>query len=190
MKEADGRRLWVRSALAYTIGGTFSATLVGLSFGFLGAAADGVRYKSLGAALVLAVALTARDLGLVSFRLPQRRRQTEKDWFHEFGHVMAASMWGIHIGLGWATRMRFGGFWALTAAVIALGSPLIGVVSFVAYWLGRALPVWLAPMLVRDLDEALRLSELVGYERIYRFTAIVGLLGVVTLLAVRIWVSV
>lgn len=39
------------------------------------------------------------------------------------------------------------GFWLLTAVALVAGNGLWGGVLFGVYWLGRALPVWLAPML-------------------------------------------
>jgi cytochrome c biogenesis protein CcdA len=107
----------------------------------------------------LGLVLAAREWGWVSFRLPERKRQTEKFWAHDFGFVMASAMWGLHIGLGFATRVTYGGFWVLVTVALALGDPLYGAVLMLVYWLGRVLPVWAGPALSRSDSEAVDLSE-------------------------------
>lgn len=97
---------------------------------------------------LLSLILAAREWGWIKFRLPERKLQTEKVWVHQFGFVIASAMWGLHIGLGFATRITYGGFWLLVAAILALGDPGFGAVLMLSYWLGRALPVWLAPVLL------------------------------------------
>jgi cytochrome c biogenesis protein CcdA len=119
----------------------------------------------------LSFALAAREWGWVRFRLPERKRQTESFWAHDFGFVAASTMWGVHIGLGFATRVTYGGFWALVAVIMALGEPFYGAMLMVVYWLGRALPVWAAPVLLKsasdlnDLPDTIMNHDLV-YQRI------------------------
>jgi cytochrome c biogenesis protein CcdA len=96
----------------------------------------------------LGLILAAREWGWIRFPLPQRRRQTEKVWAHQFGFVIASGLWGFDIGLGFATRISTGGFWMLTIVAIALGDPAYGGLLMLMYWLGRALTVWTAPALI------------------------------------------
>lgn len=123
----------------------------------------------------LGLALAAREWGWIVFPLPERKRQTEKFWVHKFGYVMASAMWGIHIGLGFATRITYGGFWLLVAVALALGDPLYGATLMLVYWLGRALPVWVAPVLIgADSDDVTNLPETVlDHRRVYH--RVVGL---------------
>ena len=51
----------------------------------------------------LSLALAVREWGWINFYIPERERQSEKAWAHQFGFVMASAMWGFHIGLGFAT---------------------------------------------------------------------------------------
>jgi cytochrome c biogenesis protein CcdA len=95
------------------------------------------------------LALTAKEWNILSFNLPERKRQTEKFWVHEFGFAGASLLWGLHIGLGFFTRITYGGFWALVAIALALGDPLFGAALMSAYWLGRVLSVWVAPLLLK-----------------------------------------
>jgi hypothetical protein len=181
---AQQRQLWLRATLAYTIAGSISASVAGAAVGLAGALAGDVRGLAVVAALALVILLSARDGELVTFRLPQRRRQTEKRWLDQFGYVMASTMWGLHIGLGFATFVKFGGFWALTATVFAFGSPGFAAACFVAYWAGRALPVWLAPRVMNSRYDGF---DCIGANETYRRAAVAGLLCVMGTLVAHIW---
>jgi len=114
----------------------------------------------------LALVLAASDFGLVNVRLPERKRQTEKVWAHKFGFPVASAMWGLHIGLGFGTRITYGGFWVLVALALGLGDPRYGGLLMIAYWLGRTLPVWIAPNLVRSVSDAMELPGEICTDRV------------------------
>ena len=116
--------------------------------------------------------LAARELGWLAFPLPERKRQTEKYFAHEFGFVVGSAMWGLHIGLGFTTHITYGGFWMLVAADVAIGDPLYGSLLMMTYWLGRSLPVWMAPTLWTSGAEDI-IEQLVSVRGVYR--QIVGL---------------
>jgi hypothetical protein len=122
---------------------------------------------------LLSLILAAREWGWIKFRLPEQKLQTEKVWVHDFGFVWASAMWGLHIGLGFATRITYGGFWLLVAAILALDSPAFGAVLMLSYWIGRALPVWLAPLLLSS-DKVLDSTEAV-FEHGYVFHRLDGI---------------
>ncbi len=175
---ATTRKLWFRSALAYTLAGCISATLVGLALGTIGRPLSGVIG---GGAFyfisVLSLLLAAREFGWIDFRLPERTLQTEKVWVREFGFITASAMWGLHIGLGFATQITYGGFWVLVTVCIATGDPIYGAVVMLTYWLGRALPVWLAPALTASNLNAIELSETIFANRVlYHRVVGVGLM--------------
>ncbi len=164
MKAAPSRRYWFPAALGYTLAGGLSAWLTGAALGWLG------RLAGLGAArgalaLLLAAAglvLAAREWRLISFPLPRPLRQTEKFWAHDFGLLTASVMWGFHIGLGFVTQVRHGGFWLVAAGALAFAEPRFGALLFVAYWFGRALSVWIAPFVFgEDALDPERLVDLV-----------------------------
>lgn len=131
---------------AYTVAGLVSATIVGTILGWAGSLFPG-RLSSEWAAILLFLSLlfAIREFELVSFPLPQRYCQTERVWAMQFHIVGAAVMWGFHIGLGFATRITYGGFWILVAAVVVVGESRFGAELMGVYWLGRALSVWIAP---------------------------------------------
>jgi predicted permease len=185
---AEYHKLWLRSVLAYTVAGCVSATLMGITLGVIGdllggRAAGGIQFYLVA---IFGVSLAAREWGVISFRLPEHRRQTEKFWVHEFGFVMASAMWGLHIGLGFATRVTYGGFWLLVTVALVLGDPLYSAVLMLVYWLGRALPVWVAPALLESASSGLEKREENGevYHRIVAF-ALVWATIVAVLLALR-----
>jgi hypothetical protein len=149
VKVAHDRRKWAQAATAYTLTGAAASAAVGGLLGWLGWRLG--RWPAAGAAAWtatgLAALLAARELGWLSFPLPQRRRQAEKLWYQQFGAVTAATLWGLHIGIGFHTRVRFGGYWLLLALAVLGRSPAAGALLLGCYWLGRALPLWMAPLL-------------------------------------------
>jgi hypothetical protein len=152
-KVAQTRGMWFRCAIAYLVTGSVSACVVGAGLGVLGnimlslGPIGRVRFLFVS---VLALILGARELGLITFALPERKRQTEKVFANQYGLLIASAMWGAHIGLGFATRVTFGGFWFLVAITLAVGEPGYGAIVMLFYWLGRALPVLLGPRLLPD----------------------------------------
>jgi cytochrome c biogenesis protein CcdA len=125
----------------------------------------------------VAVILATRELELSSFELPEFKRQTEKFWAHEYGFFFASVMWGLHVGLGFATRMNYGGYWLLVVFTLASSDPIYGALLMVSYWLGRALPVWIAPVVTKteSLQEQLAKSIIVNpsvYHRLVGLTLV------------------
>lgn len=161
--------------MAYTVAGAISSTLVGFLLGAVGAVIGwtGAVRIALYVVALLSLILAAREWGWIKFRLPEQKLQTEKVWVHDFGFVWASAMWGLHIGLGFATRITYGGFWLLVAAILALGNPAFGAVLMLSYWIGRALPVWLAPVLLSS-DEVLASTEAV-FDHGYVYHRLVGI---------------
>jgi len=152
---------WLRSVIAYTIAGCGSAVLVGMVLAGVGRLL--IVRSAVNVALCLialiALVLAAREWGWITFRIPECRRQTQKIWAHEFGFVMASAMWGLHIGLGLATRITYGGFWVVVAIAVAAGDLSYGALLMTMYWFGRVLPLWIAPTLVKDSQALIRLPE-------------------------------
>jgi cytochrome c biogenesis protein CcdA len=96
----------------------------------------------------LAVAATAKELGWITVPLIQPRRQTNECW-KVHGRRVAGLLWGFDLGLLFTTWFTFAGTWLVPALAFATGKASFGAALFVAYWLGRALPIWLAPALLR-----------------------------------------
>jgi len=156
-------RQWLRCVLLYTGAGSLSALLIGALLGEVGRWVGGPR---IGATVfyfvgLSALLLAAREWDCIRFHLPERKRQTERYWAHEFGFLGASAMWGLHIGFGFATRITYGGFWILVLIALAVGDPGYGALLMLVYWLGRASPVWIAPRLTKSASDAAQLPSAV-----------------------------
>lgn len=189
-KEAHNYKLWFKSVLAYTAAGTVSSIIVGAALGIIGRYVIGetVRGPACYVTASIGLILTAREWNIFSFNLPERKRQTEKFWAHEFGFAGASLLWGLHIGLGFFTRITYSGFWALVAITLALGDPVFGAVLMSAYWLGRVLSVWVAPLLLKPKTECVELMDaILGHRRVlHRISgAALLLLSAITVLLAR-----
>jgi hypothetical protein len=186
-KVARDWKTWFSAVLLYTLSGLGVSAGIGAALGGLGrlAGVATVRHGVLLAGAVLALVLAAREWGLVRFRLPERPLQTEKIWMHEFGPLGAATLWGLHLSLGFFTRVNYGGFWLLVLLAVGLGDPVYGALLAGGHWLGKTLPVWVAPLAYRDPNEAddlMRIWE--GRTAVYARFQGLGLLAAATVLAV------
>lgn len=164
------------SVLMYTASGLASSALMGSAVGMAGGWLHGSSYAknvALSSMGVLAVCLAAREWGWITFPLPERKRQTEKSFANQFGFITASAMWGFHIGLGFVTRITYGGFWLLVAVDLILGRANYGALLMMAYWLGRTLSVWIGPLLSNEGDAAKLMDLVTAAKPIY--TQLVGL---------------
>lgn len=169
-KVAGAKKIWLKSVLAYSLAGALSSTLVGAALGSVGAwlQRGQQRWPVLVGIALLAFVLAAREWGWIKFPIPERKLQTQKVWANEFGFVGASALWGFHIGLTFMTRVTYGGVWALSAVSLALADPLYGAIMMGTYWLGRTLPVWLAPMLNWSGSDSSHLpAEILGVNWLY-----------------------
>src|SRR4029079_9482496 len=105
------------------------------------------------AGAVLGLVLAAREGGVVRFRRADRPLQTKMICMHQFGPLGAATLWGLHLSLGFFTRVNYGGFWLLVLLAVGLGDPAYGALLVGGHWLGKTLPVWVAPLAYRDPNE-------------------------------------
>lgn len=174
------------SALLYTVGGLVSSALIGTLLGYLGSVLDIGRFGPLWRWLCasLALVLAAREAGWLRFALPERKLQTEKQWFELFGPRTAALMWGLHLGLGLFTRINYGGLWLLILIAVGAADPAFGAALMAVHWLGRSLPVWQAPAVLdgEQLEAKAMADGLFRTRHLYVRTQIVGLLGSALLL--------
>ncbi|HEY4027750.1 MAG TPA: hypothetical protein VGO86_15090 [Candidatus Dormibacteraeota bacterium] len=187
MKVARDWRTWLSAVSLYTLTGLGVTLAVGAGIGELGrlAGLSGRPVPVLAACLAIVVLLAARELGVLRFRLPERPLQTEKVWMHQFGPLGAATMWGLHLSLGFFTRVNYGGFWMLTLLALGLGRPGLGALLMGGHWVGKALSVWVAPLALGTSADG---SEVVGIWdsdiRHYRRVQALGLVAAGAVLAV------
>jgi hypothetical protein len=186
-KVARDWKTWFKAVSLYTLSGLGVSAGVGAALGRLGrfAGAAATRNGVLLAGVVLGLVLAAREWGFVRFRLPERPLQTEKVWMHQFGPLGAATLWGLHLSLGFFTRVNYGGFWLLTLLAFGLGDPTYGALLVGGHWLGKTLPVWVAPLAYQDpnaVDGMIRIWE--GRTSVYARFQGLGLLAAAMVLAV------
>lgn len=56
-------------------------------------------------------------------------------------------MWALDVGLVFGTWITYSGAWLLAALALTSGSPILGGLIFACYWLGRAAPHWVEPLI-------------------------------------------
>lgn len=164
---------------AYTLAGSLASSFVGGILGWLGGLVlpeQAVSQLRLFVALGVAGLVLARELEVISLRLPQLKRQTDDMWAKIFPGIVAATLWGIDLGLIFTTWLGFSGIWLLVVATFLIGEPKFGIGLFVLYWFGRALSVWVAPFL---LPHASATSQLLnGVRQQYRLFHRTHILGI------------
>lgn len=136
-------------------------------------------------AIAVAVLAIARELGVLLVPLPQVARQTKDIWAKVFHGTLTAALWGLDLGLIFTTWLTFSGVWLLVIVTILTGESSFGATLFVLYWLGRALSVWLTPLLLQDASAtSLLLGEITRQQRLFQRIHAVGLAwSVVVLIA-------
>ena len=160
---ALGNNLWARALLSYSSFGLITATIIGSAMGTLGLLAP----SPLSSAAVICSGLVAcliiiREIGWIRFPIPQVRRQTFKHWAFDHGLMFGAGMWGAHIGIGFLTVIRHGGFYVLCLYAATLG-PSLAALMLISYWLGRIVPLWTAPLFLRESGkDGVRISAMLA----------------------------
>lgn len=157
--KVDGRRWsWGKVAAAFSVGGLVSASSLGAALGQIGAWLSLARIAPV-ALLVIVIPFIMRDLDLMHFPVPQTHRQTNGSWAKRLPAWLAATLWGLDLGLVFTTWRQFSGVLVLPLAALLLGDPAIGAALFGGYWIGRAAPVLAAPMLLANPTSAPSLMD-------------------------------
>lgn len=191
MKVAGQSKKWLVNVTAYSLAGSVSSALVGILLGWAGNLLVPTTISAFGVwlALGVGVATMAREIGWLTFRLPQVRRQTSDVWSKMFSGSVAAALWGFDLGLIFTTWLTFSGVWLLLVVTLLSQSAAFGAALFLTYWIGRMLTVWIAPFLLKDANHTLQLMDAIeGQRRLFQRTHAFGLawtLAVLTLMLMR-----
>ena len=146
-----GRRLLLPACAAFTIGALAGGTALFGSLAVLGAQLGLGDETSTGAAALVAAAAALAELAGARIR-PQIRRQVPEPWRRQLPLPLASALYGVLLGLGFATFVLTLAVVALAVACLASGDPALGAVVGLGFGLGRALPVVaLAPITERPL---------------------------------------
>jgi len=153
---AGGRRAAALACAAFALGAVAGGAAL---FGALGALGSLARSLSPAAATTLAVAVAASAAvaELLGVRIrPQMRRQVPEPWRRRLPLTLAAALYGVLLGLGFATFVLTLAVPALAFVALALGDPALGLLMGAAFGAGRALPVAIvAPIADRPLGLAI-----------------------------------
>lgn len=145
-----GRRgRWARTLGLHVLGASLSAAVLGAVLGGLGLML-GAPWGAIGALGVAGVAAlyALREAAGIRIPLPELRRQVPEWWRSAFSPGTAAFLYGLGLGVGFATHLRHGTLVAVGAAAVASGDPLAAGAVVAAFGLARSVAVivtWAAP---------------------------------------------
>ncbi len=181
VKVAGSRVSGLALVTELTLAGLVSSALVGASIalgGFVVPRNLGIPPIALVTILLIfvAVLLVSRPVPL-----PQIRRQTNGRWAKRYPAWVATGGWGFDIGLTFSTWRTFTGAWMLAILVAAFQDVSFGVAAFAAYWIGRVMTVWLAPLYVLDANSVP--DAIVAIQSNLNLFRLMHALGLVTLAA-------
>jgi hypothetical protein len=144
------RNRWRAAVILHALGATASAVAFGAALGALGAGV-GAPFGRAGATaiVVLGLAYAAGELPRVRLPVPQWRRQVPDWWRTFFGWPVSSFLYGLGLGIGFATFLAHGTLVVVAAAALAGGDPLVGAVIVGPFGLARGLSA-LAGSGVRD----------------------------------------
>jgi hypothetical protein len=172
------RRSWARVLALHALGATASASVMGAALGLAGTLL-GAPWGTTGATIVVvvAVAYAAREAFGFPVPIPDARRQVPQWWRETFSSETAAALYGLGLGLGFATHLRHGTLVAVAGAVVAGGDPAVGAVAMGAFGLARSIAVgstWRAvdPPAARRLARWLERTAIGPWPRIVNGTAL------------------
>lgn len=136
------RKSYWGSVALHSVAATAAAAAVGA---LLGAAGMGLR-APWGATSFVALASIAALYALrESFRLPipvpDRHRQVPEWWRTFYSPPVAATLYGLGLGVGFLTYLSFGTYVAVAAAALLFGDPLLGAALCAPFGLARGLSV-------------------------------------------------
>jgi hypothetical protein len=136
---------WAASVALHAGGATLTAGLLGAALGGLGLLL-GAPWGLPGAAAVAVVAAlyAGRELTGLPVPLPDARRQVPEWWRTQFAPGPASFLYGLGLGVGFATHLRHGTLVAAAAAVVASGEPVLGALVLAPFGLARAATVLVA----------------------------------------------
>jgi hypothetical protein len=134
----------------YSAAGLITSSLIGAEIGVAGLLLIPAS-PGLATALLLTVAsyVSLRELAFPRLPLPQWRRQTSEIWGKTLPPSLAATLWGLDLGLVFTTYLTFAGPWLVAALAFVGRDPSFAAAAFATFWLGRAATVWFAAAALR-----------------------------------------
>jgi hypothetical protein len=142
-----GRRITAAACATFLPGAVVGGLLTFGSLAWLGQLLHGAGGRA-AYVVAAAIALVAAVLEIRGTRIvPQIRRQLPEHWRRVMPMPLAASLYGVLLGLGFTTFVLSFGVWALAGVSLAVGDQSLGLLLGAAFGIGRAIPiVVLAPL--------------------------------------------
>ncbi len=100
-----------------------------------------------------------RELGLLKIPCPQLRCQVPVQWRYSMPRRVAALLYGVVLGFGFATRIPVGTLYAAAAWVFLKGDPLLGAVLMSPFGIGRTIPLILIARTGGAYDETFQVNQ-------------------------------
>jgi hypothetical protein len=138
-------RRWTIALALHVLGAGLAAAAFGAVLGSagmaLGAPWGAAGFVAIGA---LGVLYLTREAFGVRVPVPQLRRQVPDWWRTFFGFETAALLYGMGLGIGFLTFLRYGTFVVVSSAAIATGRPLLGALIVAPFGVARGLSATVA----------------------------------------------
>lgn len=138
-----GRRSrWGAAVVLHAVGAGVSAAAFGAVLG-TGGSFLGAPWDRAGDLLIAGVALlyAAREAFGLPVPIPDRRRQVPEWWRSTFSPNAAAILYGLGLGIGFLTYVRYGTLVAVSTVALAFGNPLAGALILAPFGVARGLSV-------------------------------------------------
>ena len=136
------RKSYWGSVLLHSVAATAAAAGVGALLGAIGmglSAPWGV--ASFVALASVAAVYALRESFQLPIPVPDRHRQVPEWWRTFYSLPVAATLYGLGLGIGFLTYLSFGTYVAVAAAALLFGDPLLGAALCAPFGLARGLSV-------------------------------------------------
>lgn len=132
---------WLPAMALHIAGAVAGGVLMGGLLGVLGARIPSEPARQAwGTALLgmLSLLYALHELRLLSLPYPQWQRQVQAQWRSRFHPYITALLFGIQLGVGYATFVSVATLYVITVAAVMAGSPGYGALLFGLFALARA----------------------------------------------------
>jgi hypothetical protein len=146
-----GTRKWLVSVALFALGAVAAAAAVGL---LLGAALPLAGSGWLALVALVALVEGAAEARLLRLPVPQLRRQVPERWRERFPLPLTALLYGLGLGLGFATYIPVATLVVVAVGVAFLTGPLAGAAVMAAFGLGRAVALVVSTVRLSSYEQA------------------------------------
>jgi len=153
---------WALAVMPYLVGSILGGAFTGA---FVAAVGLALRRAGLSHVAVLALFIVVctvaviRDMLRPTSVLPSLQRQVPVRWRASLPLGYATFLYGVQLGLGWATHVYFGSYYILLGMIMLGGNVKTGLLVHATYGLARGAVVFLFPNTSADRTDA-RLMKL------------------------------